>query len=106
MKSRSAIVVLIVLFVTSSVQAQTADSLLALYERKLPQEKVHVHFDNTQYAPGETIWYKAYLFKDLAPSELSKNFYIDWFDESGKLLKRTIAPVINSTASGGFTIPQ
>jgi hypothetical protein len=44
--------------------------------------------------------------KDLAPSELSKNLYIDWFDEYGKLLKRTIAPVINATASGDFTIPQ
>jgi hypothetical protein len=106
MKGRSTIVVLIFLFITSFVHAQTVDSLLAMYERKVPQEKVHVHFDNTQYAPGETIWYKAYLFKDLAPSELSKNLYIDWFDEYGVLLKRTIAPVINATASGDFSIPK
>ncbi|MDO4801558.1 MAG: hypothetical protein Q4A15_05275, partial [Prevotellaceae bacterium] len=26
-----------------------------------PQEKVYLHFDNTGYFKGETIWYKAYL---------------------------------------------
>ncbi|MEO8172791.1 MAG: hypothetical protein ABI581_06895 [Sediminibacterium sp.] len=102
----TAVALCMFLCMSGLLHAQTLDSLLAQYDRKVPQEKVYVHFDNTQYAPGETVWYKAYLVKDLSPSELSKNLYLDWFDEYGKLVKRIIAPVINATASGDFTIPQ
>lgn len=28
---------------------------------RIPQEKVYVHMDNTAYAPGDTVWFKAYL---------------------------------------------
>ncbi|MDO4824306.1 MAG: hypothetical protein Q4A08_09095, partial [Bacteroidales bacterium] len=36
---------------------QTVTKFSSLY----PQEKVYLHFDNTGYFKGETIWYKAYL---------------------------------------------
>ena len=31
------------------------------FNRLFPQEKVYLHFDNTGYFKGETIWYKAYV---------------------------------------------
>lgn len=34
------------------VQAQASD-------RAYPREKVHLHFDNTSYYQGDTIWFKA-----------------------------------------------
>ncbi|MCQ2111967.1 MAG: hypothetical protein MJY95_01345, partial [Bacteroidaceae bacterium] len=48
----------------SMVHAQTIQSLAhhALrFNEVLPQENVYLHFDNTGYFMGETIWYKAYV---------------------------------------------
>jgi hypothetical protein len=94
------------LALVTAARCQAIDSLLDSYNSRVPQEKVHIHFDNSAYSSGETIWYKAYLLNGIDPSDLSKNFYIDWFDTNGKLLERTIAPIIGSCASGNFTIPQ
>lgn len=88
----------------ASAQLQQADSLLAAYNEKLPQEKIHIHFDNTAYLPGQTIWYKAYLQRGNEASDLSKNLYLDWYDETGRILGRNIAPVIGSCASGSYTV--
>lgn len=87
-------------------QLQDADSLLSVYSEKVPNEKIHIHFDNSRYLPGQTIWYKAYLLSGNTPSDLSKNLYIDWFDENGRLLDRIIAPVANAVAMGNFTVPE
>ena len=32
-----------------------------LFNEVMPQEKVYLHFDNTGYFKGETIWFKAYV---------------------------------------------
>ncbi len=106
MRKFAVVGVLVVLGMIQLSSAQQIDSLLGIYGKKMPREKIHIHFDNSLYTQGQTVWYKAYVVSDLEPSELSKNLYIDWFDEAGKLLKRTIAPLINATASGDFTVPQ
>ena len=99
------IFLLVVLVNVSTVSAQQLDSLLGAYDAKVPQEKVYVHFYNTLYVPGQTVWYKAYLVTTGDLSAVSKNFYIDLFDEKGKVLQRVTAPVINSSASGSFIVP-
>ncbi len=98
--------ILLLLLLSETARSQQLDSLLDAYDSKVPQEKVYVHFDNTLYVPGQTVWYKAYLLAGNEPSPISKNFYLDWFDNNGKLLKRVIAPVANSCASGSFTLPE
>jgi len=98
--------VLVFFVALAQAQLQNVDSLLSVYREKVPNEKVHIHFDNSRYLPGETIWYKAYLLKGVEPSDLSKNLYLDWFDENGKLLNRIIAPVSNAIAFGDYTIPE
>ncbi len=87
-------------------QLQQLDSMLAVYSEKVPSEKLHIQFDNSRYVPGETVWYKAYLKKGSEPSDLSKNLYIDCFDENGKLLNRVVAPIVNAITYGNFTIPE
>ena len=90
----------------SGIHAQLIDSLLGVYDAKVPQEKIHIHFDNHVYTPGQTIWFKAYLMKGVDLSDVSKNFYIDWFDTYGKFLNRTITPIIGASASGSFAVPE
>ncbi len=52
----------------SSLRAQPFDSLLNKLNEQFPQEKIYLHFDKTLYNPGETIWFKAYLFTGIFPS--------------------------------------
>ncbi len=106
MRKWQPVILFILFFSIGTLHAQQPESLLADYHKKTPQEKVYLHFDNSMYAPGQTVWYKAYLLKDFVPSDLSKNLYIDWFDETGQLVTRSIAPVVNSIATGDFTIPK
>ncbi|MBS1627011.1 MAG: hypothetical protein JSR09_05925 [Bacteroidetes bacterium] len=80
--------------------------MLAVYKENFQQEKIHIHFDRNIYKKGETIWYKAYLLTGNDLSDYSRNFYVDWYDNQGRLIKHTIAPIFQSSARGQFEIPE
>jgi hypothetical protein len=90
----------------SETKAQNIDSVLNNFYEKLSFEKAYVHFDNSRYASGQTIWYKAYLLNGIEPSLISKNFYIDWYDDHGKLISSTITPITFCYSMGNFNIPE
>ncbi|MEI8075769.1 MAG: hypothetical protein WCH78_13550 [Bacteroidota bacterium] len=92
--------------IISSVKAQNLDSTLTNYYQQASFEKAYVHFDNNRYAAGQTIWYKAYLLSGFEPSLISKNFYIDWYDDQGKLISSTISPINYAYSSGNFQLPE
>ncbi|HEX8316578.1 MAG TPA: hypothetical protein VF609_16365 [Flavisolibacter sp.] len=94
------------LFASMSVAgfSQNLDSLLDVQRLADPQEKVYVQFDKNYYNPGETIWFKAYLFSGIDPSEASKNFYAELVDEQGTVIEQKTAPVGFSGASGSFVL--
>ena len=87
------------------LSAQKIDSTLAKYADEYPQEKAHLHFDKGIYYKGETVWYKAYVITGLDLSDCSKNFYVDWFDDNGTLLRHTMTPMFAASARGQFAIP-
>ena len=74
-KLHDILIVLLVLLPYFKMEASeaTADSVyqrlsrfvqnIATFNRILPQEKVYLHFDNTAYYIGETIWFKAYVVR-------------------------------------------
>ncbi len=78
---------------------------MSVYANRYPQERVYVQFDKNIYNPGETIWYKAYVFSGNLPSPISRNFYSELSDGNGNVLERRAAPLYESTASGNFDIP-
>lgn len=82
-----------------------ADSTLARYNERYPEEKLYFHFDRPAYNRGETIWFKAYLLSGFAPSTLSRNLYVDWYDAAGRLLRHDVAPIYEASARGQFDIP-
>jgi len=86
--------------------AQGLDTLLSKFSEKRPYEKIYVQFDNSRYQAGQTIWFKAYLMNDLEPSALSKNLYMDWFDENGKLIRHDASPIIYGSTWGSYIIPE
>ncbi|MEO7311762.1 MAG: hypothetical protein ABIX01_15265 [Chitinophagaceae bacterium] len=91
--------------ILNGAKAQNIDSLVNLHRRADPQEKIYVHFDKNYYNPGETIWFKAYVFEGLDPGETSKSFYAELLDENGNILDRKTAPIIGSGAASSFDIP-
>lgn len=88
------------------VPAQKIDSMLNIYANNYPQEKIHLHLDKKIYRPGETVWFKAYIFTGADPSIQSRNFYAELSDPSGKILERKVFPVTESSSAGNFDLPK
>ncbi len=84
--------------------SQVKDAVTTLADN-FPLEKLYIQYDKPSYAPGETVWFKAYLLADNNTDNISKTLYIDFIDANGKLLKHCVQPVYQSSASGDFNVP-
>src|SRR5206468_9248314 len=90
-----------------TLQAQGIDSAVMKYGATYQQEKVYLHYDKAAYAPGETIWFKAYLLQGLFPVTESKTLYTDWIDDNGTVLHHTVSPIVDGGVTNGqFEIPE
>ena len=63
----------LLLFISTATVAQSPLDTLAMraimVNQLFPQERVYLHFDNTAYYLGETMWFKAYTTSGLADNE-------------------------------------
>lgn len=96
---------LLILFFEKT-QAQVYDSLLNIYEEQYPHEKIHMHFDRNIYNVGESMYFKLYILTGVEWTSVSKNVYVVFYDNNGKFLKETVAPLFQSSSKGSFNIPQ
>ena len=99
------ILAFLTLFISIQSVAQRFDSTLKRLDKDYPQEKLYLHFDKEAYFPGETIWFKAYLFAGNDLSLISKTLYAELIDDKGKVLQRKTAPLFESTGAAAFDIP-
>lgn len=93
----------------ADVFAQSSDTIFAGYFRyaqefanAYPREKVHLHFDNTSYYLGDTIWFKAYAVtaeKNL-PTTISKPLYVELLDQLGNVVERQIIQLADGEGHG------
>lgn len=102
---RSLIALVLIFTGIGAGYAQQIDSMVNLYGERYPQEKIYVHFDKPAYNTGETIWFKSYLFAGIMPSAISKNFYAELVDQSGKVLQQEILPIYEGSSAGHFDLP-
>jgi hypothetical protein len=100
--------VLLIAFILSPflTYAQQLDSIMNIYANNYPQEKVYVQFDKKIYSPGETIWFKAYIFTGADPSLFSKNFYTELSDADGTIIERKVSPILEATSAGNYDLPK
>ena len=70
-------------------------ALVDSFNRRLPAEKLFLHFDKSYYAIGDTIWFKAYLFQAATYgwSPLSGLLYVELINDSSRQIKRMSIPV-------------
>lgn len=84
------------------------DAVTAFNEKRdsIPVEKVYIHFDKPRYAPGDTIWFKAYLFNGdgLHGSKKSRILYMDIENQQHALVKRVALPVIGGLSWGCISL--
>lgn len=79
----------------------------ARFDYKYPREKVYVHFDNTAYLTGDTIWYKAYVVRasSLKPTTLSKVLYVELLNADGQNVVNQVLRIDSmGTAQGAIPL--
>lgn len=84
-----AIIFLFTFLIFSTIEAQTTTEYATMRARQvgetLPPEKVYLHFDNTAYFLGETIWFKAFVtsHSEDSPTVLSRVLYVELMSPEG-----------------------
>ncbi len=96
------------LFLSASLycSSQNIDELYTAYTANHPTEKLHIHTDKEIYFPGETIWFKAYLFWGGVPATSATSLYADLLDNNGKVIQHKSMPVLSGSADNFFTLPD
>ena len=82
-------------------QAQT-------FANNFPREKAYLHFDNTSYYVGDTIWFKAYvtLAEKQTFSPISRPLYVELVDQTGHIADKQIIKLIQGEGNGQFVLPR
>ncbi len=86
------------------LKAQNVDSLMEIQAKADPQEKLYFQFDRNYYSPGETIWYKTYVFRGNLLNSPSKNLYLEIVNGAGKIVQKLNAPIVRSMAHGSIPV--
>lgn len=110
--------ILFAVFLQCSLYSQQSDSTLLrlstfvkniqVFNYLYPQEKVYLHFDNTGYFLGETIWFKAYVTaaSTLSATSLSRVLYIELLNEEGYIVESRKYRIENGQAAGDIPLTK
>lgn len=77
------------------------------YNEMYPREHVYLHFDNTGYFMGETIWYKAYVVdpqNNNQPTRLSRVLYVELLTPEGRVLETQKLKIENGQCCGQISL--
>ena len=100
---------------TLSAQSVPAEQVFAGYLKQaqkfaddFPREKAYLHFDNTSYYVGDTIWFKAYVTLDAqpTPSSISRPLYVELVDQAGHIADKQIVKLEKGEGAGQFVLPH
>lgn len=106
---------LLILFTTLPLAAQQDSCTQKLFsfaknintfKNLISQEKVYLHFDNTGYYVGETIWFKSYVVgaEQHQLSELSKILYVDLLSPEGQVVESRKLKIEHGQCHGEFNL--
>ena len=75
------------------------------FNHLFPQEKVYLHFDNTAYFQGETIWFSATVVNATDGSvATSKALYVELLSPTGSVLRQQKLKVVDGRCHGAFPL--
>jgi len=80
-------------------------SKIADYNTRFPAEKLYLQVDKPNYIINDTIWFKSYIVDhSIAYSSLSSRLYIDILNDSSKVIKSLVVPVIAGISWGNISL--
>jgi hypothetical protein len=76
------------------------------FAEAFPQEKVFIHFDNSGYFIGETLWFQAYVVStaDHKATDLSRILYVELLSPAGKVLETRKLKIENGLCHHSFEL--
>ena len=107
---KKTLTILCSLLLTMALSGQTVfDSYFEkakAFAEAFPREKVHLHFDNTSYYQGDTIWFKAYAVTvgNNQYSKISRPLYVELVDQLGNVMDRQIVKLSDGSGEGQISL--
>ena len=89
-----------------SVQSQKYEKALNQFSATHEIDKIYIQYDKDFYVPGETIWFKAYLFANQKPDGISHNLWMQLLDKNGNVLTSNRYPVTGAVANGQIQLSE
>lgn len=103
------------LAMTASGENPPAKTVFAQYMKQAqafadtyPREKAYLHFDNTSYYVGDTIWFKAYVTyaEKQAFSSISRPLYVELVDQTGHVADKQIVKLEQGEGHGQLILSK
>lgn len=98
------------LLLISSVQpvfSQTKlEKAITNLENNYEQEKVYLLTDKSQYAAGDQIWFKSFVFDGYNRTALSTTLFVELYDSDKKLIDWKTILLTNGEGSGDFKLKE
>ena len=75
-----------------SISRNALDNIIvrtAIKQSLFPEERAYLHFDNSAYYLGETMWFKAYVMsgENDTPTDISRVLYVELVAPEGYVVK-------------------
>jgi len=76
------------------------------FAKVLPQEKVYLHFDNTNYYKGDDIWFKCYVVTSELnqATQLSRTLYVELLNPGGEIINKQVLRIENGQCHGSLSL--
>ncbi|SIQ52842.1 MULTISPECIES: TonB-dependent receptor plug domain-containing protein [Chryseobacterium] len=97
----------LLLSMVQPVLAQTKlEKAITNLENNYEQEKVYVLTDKSQYAAGDKIWFKSFVFDGYNRSALSTTLFVELYNSDKKLIDWKTILLTNGEGSGDFQLKE
>ena len=114
MKKIILVITALPVLLTLACRAQSIDSLRSFvrnidaFNRLFPQEKVYLHFDNTGYFRGETMWFSAYVVRTDRQrlTDMSRVLYVELLDPTGEIVETRKLKLDGGRGSGSIKLDK
>lgn len=76
------------------------------FNNNYPQEKIYLHFDNTAYFKGDTIWFKGYVINEgnCKFTDISRVLYVELLSPEGFVVDSRKLEIVEGQCHGEFTL--
>ncbi|MBP2614869.1 hypothetical protein [Chryseobacterium jejuense] len=97
----------LLLSLVQPILAQTKlEKAITSLEDNYEQEKVYVLTDKSQYAAGDKIWFKSFVFDGYNRSALSTTLFVELYNSDKKLINWKTILLTNGEGSGDFQLKE